>query len=333
MLALQDRFFYSFLSLEEKKVYQQLYFGLLEMKTHFTGLYGSINIKKIIDALFSDCPELYHVNLIELSYNRTNLWVTTREPFLYTKEELSLLKKRIHEVVSSFPFADNDFTNEINVHNFFVQNCEYNFEYFSHFGRGTTKEYENHTIIGPLLNHKAVCEGFAKAAQYLFIQMGIPAIVITGQEKNSTVLHEWLIVRINGEYYHLDISHDVCLSKDSPIPQYSYFNVTTEDLLSERIILDTKAKDILCTATKDNYYYKFHRYFVSLSQLRNALQTYIRSISPYETKRRFDFRLIKTCTFDDVKKAVHEILSQENKVQSVDMGSGRLNTFSLILHL
>ena len=64
---------------------------------------------------------------------------------------------------------------------------------------------DNQNIQSALLNHRSVCAGYAKAFQYILHRMGMFCTYVTG----STVSggdHGWNIVRIDGNYYHVDVT-------------------------------------------------------------------------------------------------------------------------------
>lgn len=64
---------------------------------------------------------------------------------------------------------------------------------------------DNQNIQSALLHHRSVCAGYAKAFQYILHRMGMFCTYVTG----STVSggdHGWNIVRIDGNYYHVDVT-------------------------------------------------------------------------------------------------------------------------------
>ena len=118
-------------------------------------------------------------------------------------------------------------------------------------------------IYGALVEGRALCEGYAKAYQYLLHKAGIEAEFVTG--KAGGISHAWLLVKIDGEYYYSDVTWDDPLEGDesgNPIDSdplhiinYSYFNVTTEALKKTHTI-NNESEFPMCTATAANYYIK-----------------------------------------------------------------------------
>ena len=96
---------------------------------------------------------------------------------------------------------------ELFIHDFIVQNVRYD---------KLKKEY-SHEIIGALGNGVAVCEGMAKAVKILCDELGIWCIIALSEanhEKGIKYRHAWNVIKIGGQYYHLDATFDNTLSKD-----------------------------------------------------------------------------------------------------------------------
>lgn len=127
--------------------------------------------------------------------------------------------------------------------------------------RITYKDVENaHNAYGALVKGKAVCEGYARAFQYLLYQSGIQCLIAEGSGINpSTGLsegHAWNVVRIDGQYYHTDLTWDDTDDDNTPV-MYPYFNLKTEQITEDHTIATQNSYDLpICTATAANYHVK-----------------------------------------------------------------------------
>ena len=74
----------------------------------------------------------------------------------------------------------------------------------------TKKNLETATIIGPLLHRSTICAGYSSMFKLLCDQLGIYCIYVSGtaKGKDGWDVHSWNIVRINGNYYHIDVTFD-----------------------------------------------------------------------------------------------------------------------------
>lgn len=105
-----------------------------------------------------------------------------------------------------------------------------------------------HNAYGALVNGKAVCEGYAKAFQYLLQRVGIQSFMVTGTGKGGN--HAWNIVRIDGRYYNVDLTWDDQKSDTF----HAYFNLTDEIIKEDHIFDTTVYKMPECISTDANYF-------------------------------------------------------------------------------
>ena len=127
-----------------------------------------------------------------------------------------------------------------------------------------------HNAYGALVEGYAVCEGYAEALQCLLQRVGIQSVEVFGYGINPATgggePHAWNIVRIDGEYYTVDLTWND--QDDYNMLLYAYFNQTSENLSRnnhEQWRVGRKGKEELpievfelpvCTATKANYFVK-----------------------------------------------------------------------------
>lgn len=117
------------------------------------------------------------------------------------------------------------------------------------------------SIYGVFVNKKAVCSGYAKAMQYLLNMCGIECTYVTSDT------HAWNLVKLEGDYYHLDVTWgDGSDTKKEKVQvgaiNYDCFCITTAEL--ERLESHTPEKSFpipVCTATKCNYHRRHGLYF------------------------------------------------------------------------
>ena len=122
------------------------------------------------------------------------------------------------------------------------------------------KYNELRTIYDVFINKKAVCAGYARATQYLLQILGIECVYL------SSGGHAWNLVKLEGDYYHLDTTwgdgSNTDLSKNfSSEISYNLFCITTEEVTrhGSHDVLDDMFVPV-CTAIKCNYYYRMGLY-------------------------------------------------------------------------
>lgn len=184
---------------------------------------------------------------------------TIRFRYTISKEKSRKAKEQIDNVVEH-DFLINDLSQLTQaekvmvVYKWVAMYCKYNI--YSAY---------NQTIFSVFVWRNSVCTGFAKAAQYLFKLLGIESKLVFGTlhnaEKGSR--HCWLVVKVDGVWYHIDPTfavpeiHDL-LVKAGVEPVfgydglvYNYFCCDTDTVRQSRII---EEEDTLpyCVSTIDH---------------------------------------------------------------------------------
>ncbi len=165
------------------------------------------------------------------------------------------------------------------------------------------------SICGVFLNGKAVCEGYARAIQYLLQKCGVEcaeaAGTINGSPKNSGG-HAWNIVKIDGEYYYFDVTWDDRSNTVQDVKNdsvgFTYFCITSDELRRTRDTNDCPTSMPECVSKKANYYY--HNKLL-LDQYRPDKVT---EIAENAAKRGSKFFTVKFSTLNAYLEAFNAII-------------------------
>ena len=126
------------------------------------------------------------------------------------------------------------------LHDYLALNCEYDKRYYS-----GSMPYVSYTAYGALVNRTAVCQGYALAYQELLAQCGIESEYVSGLGNGGR--HGWNIIRIDGEWYHVDVTWDDPTPDREGYVRYDYF--LKSDRAMSRDHSNWKASHT-CTSTK-----------------------------------------------------------------------------------
>ncbi len=231
------------------------------------------NIHQALSALKHDCAaELYYVNWSNVeqcvSFISSECKIIFAPKYLFTDTEVKALNLKIEKIVSKFSRIQDRSLQCRKVHDWLTLNVRYdNDETEKHIFR-----CNNHNIIGPLIERKSVCEGFAKAYQFILNRLGIDCMTVCGRVMKSEQeyykdYHAWNIIVLNGKRYNVDVTWDKPLELNGKKrPTYGYYCVPGK-MFGDHI----SGLSICCDGLEENMFYKAGRLFSSMKELKEFL--------------------------------------------------------------
>ncbi|GEM_PF-6407794 len=80
--------------------------------------------------------------------------------------------------------------------------------------------------FGALVSNQAKCDGISLGMKWVCEEMGIPCMILAGQENGDPIGHAWNIIGIDGEFYDVDVTLDVQGEGKPVYNLYPAFNVS-----------------------------------------------------------------------------------------------------------
>lgn len=234
----QNKYLYSQLGENEKVIYEKLYENKENLKT---GIYtiqfgnafydilsqenGSDKLQEeyqtAIEAFTYDNPDVFYIDVTKMYINietiqkifstKYNVYINSAKDPTYLLDGFTS-KEQIDQCESQVIAVKNQILNQIAgkndiekmkyIHDYLVDTIEYD---------QTFVEKNIYNIYGALVSKTCVCEGYAKASQYLLNEAGLENIIITGTATNSdgkTENHAWNYVNIDEKWYAIDTTWD-----------------------------------------------------------------------------------------------------------------------------
>lgn len=205
---------------------------------------GDVDLKKqyqsAIEALVYENPDIFYIDVTKMYINIekvTKITGTTYNVFIdngneisyfaegfYSKEDVEKYEKQIEqvrdEIISNIEGKSNYDKIKI-VHDYLVETIQY---------ENDLNQENIYDIYGALITKRCVCEGYAKAFQYIMNEVGIENVIVIGtatNSKNETENHAWNYVKLDGQWYAIDVTWDDPIVKGggilTDIAKYEYF--------------------------------------------------------------------------------------------------------------
>ena len=144
-------------------------------------------------------------------------------------EDLAILAECEYVLSAVAPPGMTDYERELAVHDYIIETAEYDSNRLSLLP--FFEENPNNTNpYGALVDGRAVCEGYSSAFQLLMDMIGVECITVRGESNADRDPHAWNMVRLDGEWYCVDVTWDdpIVLGAVSEQAAHRYFNVTSD---------------------------------------------------------------------------------------------------------
>lgn len=206
-----------------------------KMLTAFKGYRNQVDIQNcdeseivnVYMAVYYDHPELFYLSHAPQMAKRISFFgssLTLISNSIFTSSEISFFEKRINEIKTDLRSLAGSLSDESDKEKVVV---DYLLDRVAYEINNTY----NQNAATVLVKNKGQCSGISKAVKLLLDYLGIECIVIDGTGRDDSTgtsgPHAWNIVKINGKYYHLDVTFMIGanVSKRKPF-RYLYFNGT-----------------------------------------------------------------------------------------------------------
>ncbi|MGI6084447.1 MAG: transglutaminase domain-containing protein [Acetivibrionales bacterium] len=205
-------------------------------------------IVDIVNLCLRENPEILYYKSLKYYSNGVLTFTYGKSPATVRAHQ-DELEKKVRFILAQIIKPDmTDYQKELAVHDYLVKNCDYDMKGFE---KNRISD-ESFTAYGALCLGVAVCEGYSEAASILLNRSGVETRIITGKSKGTG--HAWNLVKIDGEWYHLDITWNDPYRADGikDDVKYHYFNLTDSDISRDHQW--DRNGYAACTTTKYNYY-------------------------------------------------------------------------------
>lgn len=265
---------------------------------------------ELADRFWDNVITIFHVDIMSIkAYDPVNEIIYISPHYLIEQKDYKRyhdeILNKLNTLIPKFKAVEDEYARELLIHDSLAKNVTY-----EDFGR------LSHTIVGPLLLKKGVCDGISKTAHAFFKLSGIESYLMSGTASDGVnpekAPHQWNMVRINDEYYQLDITFDA--SGNKQYKDHTYFNVSKKAISKDHEF--DKKSDVLATKCilENDYFQKNNLVFKKSEELYSFLLTNLK-----QGKKIFQFKYLTSSP---------TIRVVSNIVDSIGLIDSSLNTKS-----
>ena len=320
----QDLYYFSTLEITQQNLYVEILFALENYIDEMqVSAMDTAQIDKVFQCVLLDHPEIFYTDgysFVKYTLGDEVKKITFKGTYTCNQEEKEQKEAEIEmaalQMLKGISAEADDYEKVKYVYETIINNTEYDM-----------MAEENQNIISVFLNQASVCQGYAKAVQYLLDKLGVPCSMVIGTVENGEG-HAWNLVKINNKYYHLDAtwgdaSYLIRRNEEDeeiqnmPSINYDYLCVTTEEIMRTHSFSDLVILP-LCDSLESNYYVREGAYFreMDFGQLEQLIKKY-----QMENRESVTLR----CADDAVYRQMTEELLEEQKIfRYLDNGSNSI---------
>ncbi len=274
--ASSDHYAYSMLNQDEQRLYLEILTILRAMGQDITvSSTDTEQIDKAFKCVLLDHPEIFYVkgySMTKLTRGGVLSKITLSGTYSMSQgekeEKEKLAAAAAANILSQIPSGVSEYDRVKFIYEYLVLHTEYDIN-----------SEQNQNILSVLLNGRSVCQGYAKTAQYLLNQSGMFCTLAEGIVKGNEP-HVWNIVRVDGEYYNMDVtwgdaSYNItgvdASSGNANVPEinYDYLNVPDSMLRSSHFVNSPVTLPV-CNSMNANYYVREGIYFTKFDENKLA---------------------------------------------------------------
>ena len=187
-------------------------------------------VKTIAADVINNNPNLFYIDTsYGYSFNKiTNTIVAMHFSVVYDSETITARKaafdEEVNHILSYISPEMSDFEKLLTVHDYFALNYEYNASVSS-----SSEAPEAFRADGILVDKTGVCQAYSLAFKYIMNLLQIDCSYAI----SDTMNHIWNVVKLDGQWYHVDITWDDPLPDRFSLAAHTYFLLSDDAIYNE----------------------------------------------------------------------------------------------------
>lgn len=265
----------------------------------------------LVDNLENTYPGLFYIESLDYTWKQDTgkaVIMTAKFTYSYPKNKLMEIRKQIdtklNEILDKVTYEQMPLRDkELAIHDYVARNVKFD----KQGEKSGNYPAESYDPYGALFKGAANSIGYARSMHMLMSRAGIENIIVFGESAT------WNIVKLDGEYYHVDACGDNIENKDGTISVvHDYFNISDDEMSK----LNKWDRSIYpkCVSMKANYFYMNKTFVDSFDGYIDVLKEGIDNVR--------DLVSVKIADYDkeryDLHKALYKISDDYPDLDYID---------------
>lgn len=207
---------YALIKQPDADIEEAFYQGLFEMQEEIdlTAL-GTSMTKQDVEAVMASIrfshPELFYTaSFYQVTMSGAGIVKSVNPEYLYPREDVLVMREtyesELDAIVAGVELSWSDFDKALYLHDYFVRNYKYD------------HSFQIRDAYNFFTQRTGVCQAYMLAMIAAGERVGLEVLPVTSNE----MLHAWNLVRVDGEWYHVDVTWDDADGLASKV-SYRYF--------------------------------------------------------------------------------------------------------------
>lgn len=159
---------------------------------------------------------------IEYEYTRYYAKIKIEQEYLTDATQEEYVNNRVERILENLdPQSMSDFEKVKFVNDYIVKNTEYS----------SDTSISPHSACAVLKENKGVCQGYTLLALKMLRELGIETLYVVGEVNSEP--HSWNLVKVDGEWYHLDTTWNDPVPDRGNFISYQYFLLDDSSMKSD----------------------------------------------------------------------------------------------------
>lgn len=269
-------YYYEQLNFTERRIYKSIYVSIVNKESYvYIAHIKKENLEKIYIGISYDHPEIYYVDFSTVNYEIDSCRIRLIFEYLFSRGILAIIENKTNQEIERIVSAMSSNSGkgiiqiEKSIHDYMVNSISYDYEAL----RNKSMNRCSFNIYGVINNRLAVCEGIAKFVKLTLNKLGIECFICGGKctlENEKIEDHAWNIIKIEEDYYHIDVTWDIRKddAQNKRIVSYDYFNLDDANISRDHFDFNMSFE---CTSMLYNYHAIMGRFISGKKQLIQLL--------------------------------------------------------------